>query len=154
VDTLWQLYLVQVGIGAATAASLYEAAMAVIVSWSPPARRSAAILAVTIVAGFASTIFLPLSGWLTGHVGWRHALLVLAAVQALTVPLHALVIRRPPRRPAPPGVTPQSFSPDDRGATVPWKAPFPARKGHGGRGLLAARTIRGRYGRPIQAECP
>jgi predicted MFS family arabinose efflux permease len=106
VGTLWQLYVVQVGIGVATAASLYEAAMAVVVSWFDARRRGTAILTVTIVAGFAGSIFLPLAGWLTGHFGWRQALLALAAVQALTVPLHALVIRRPPRQPVRPSATP------------------------------------------------
>ncbi len=97
VRSVEQLYLVQIGIGAATAASLYEAAFAVVVAWSSPRRRSGALLAVTVVAGFASTIFLPLTGWLVAQHGWRTALLVLAAVQATTVPLHALVVRRPPR---------------------------------------------------------
>jgi predicted MFS family arabinose efflux permease len=96
VDTLGQLYLVQIGIGIAATASLYEAAMAVIVTWFPGDRRSGAILAVTIVAGFASSIFLPLTGWLTSAHGWRTTLLILAGIQALTVPLHAWAIRSPP----------------------------------------------------------
>jgi MFS family permease len=96
VDTLWQLYVVQIGIGIASAASLYEAAFAVIIAWHAPQRRSAALLALTVVAGFASTIFLPLSGWLVGQHGWRTALLVLAGVHAVTVPLHAIAVRRPP----------------------------------------------------------
>jgi MFS family permease len=97
VDSVAQLYAVQIGIGAASAASLYEAAFAVIIAWHRPERRSAALLALTVVAGFASTIFLPLTGWLVAHHGWRSALLILAAGQAiLTVPLHALVLRRTP----------------------------------------------------------
>jgi predicted MFS family arabinose efflux permease len=96
VETIWQLYIVQIGIGAATAASLYEAAFAVVVAWFTPARRSRALLAVTVVAGFSSTIFLPLTGWLVATYGWRTALLTLAAIQAVTVPLHALVVRRAP----------------------------------------------------------
>jgi predicted MFS family arabinose efflux permease len=100
VGTLWQLYAVQVGLGAAGAASLYEAAFAVVIAWHTPAKRSSALLALTVVAGFASTIFLPLTGWLVEHHGWRTALLILAAVQAaLTVPLHALVIRPAPATP-------------------------------------------------------
>jgi MFS family permease len=102
VDSLWQLYAVQIGIGIATAASLYEAAFAVIVAWHDTAqRRSSAVLAVTVVAGFASTIFFPLTGWLTDRHGWRAALLVLACIQAVvTVPLHAIVLRVAPRPPA------------------------------------------------------
>jgi MFS family permease len=102
VDSLWQLYAVQVGIGAASAASLYEAAFAVVIAWHAPDRRSTALLAITVVAGFASTIFLPLTGWLVEHHGWRTALVLLAAVYGLvTVPLHALVVRKAPHVPAP-----------------------------------------------------
>jgi MFS family permease len=108
VDNLWQLYAVQVGIGVASAASLYEAAFAVVIAWHEPARRSRALLALTVVGGFASTIFLPLTGWLVEQHGWRTALLVLAGVHAvLTVPLHALVICRPPRAPARPVTHPE-----------------------------------------------
>ena len=63
---------------------------------------------------------------------------------------------RRPFRPVPScgaGRDPTKLSPDDRGATVPWKAPS------GPRGPWAARPAgcphgRGRPGRPIQAECP
>jgi predicted MFS family arabinose efflux permease len=96
IDEVWQLYAVQTGIGAAGASSLYEAAFAVIIAWHRPQRRSSALLTLTVVAGFASTIFLPLTGWLVGQHGWRTALLILAAIHAVTVPLHALTVRRPP----------------------------------------------------------
>ena len=62
VDRLWQLYLVQIGIGAAAAASLYEAAFAVVIAVTAAERRSSALLTVTVVAGFASSVFLPLTG--------------------------------------------------------------------------------------------
>jgi MFS family permease len=96
VDSLVELYLVWTGIGLVTAMVLYEAAFAVVVSWYPDARvRASAVLAVTVVAGFASSIFLPLTGALVDAYGWRTAALVLAAVHAaLTVPLHGLVLRR------------------------------------------------------------
>ncbi|MEU8231104.1 MFS transporter [Actinoplanes sp. NPDC048967] len=94
VDSLWQLYAVQVGLGAAGAASLYEAAFAVVIAWHTAAERPNALLVVTVVAGFASTVFLPLTGHLVEQYGWRTALLILAAIQALlTVPLHAIVLR-------------------------------------------------------------
>ncbi|MDO3704403.1 MFS transporter [Micromonospora sp. C28SCA-DRY-2] len=98
VDTIGQLYAVMIGIGVTGAMVLYEPAFAVIVSWYAPPRRDRALLAVTIVAGFASTIFLPLTGLLVARLDWRGALLVLAAVHAATaVPLHAATVRRPPR---------------------------------------------------------
>jgi predicted MFS family arabinose efflux permease len=95
VDSLWQLYLVQIGIGAAAAASLYEAAFAVVIALTTPEQRAGALLAVTVVAGFSSSVFLPLTGWLVDAHGWRPTLLILAAIQAVTVPMHAFVIRRP-----------------------------------------------------------
>ena len=42
------------------------------------------------------TIFLPASALLIRHLGWRHALLVLAIVQAVTVIPHAVLLRRRP----------------------------------------------------------
>ncbi|MFC5006081.1 MFS transporter [Dactylosporangium cerinum] len=97
VRTIWQLYAVFVGLGLAMGAALYEPATAVIVSWFDPARRSKALLTMIVVAGFASTIFMPLTGLLEHRHGWRTTLLILAAVYAtVAVPLHALVVRRPP----------------------------------------------------------
>ncbi|MBQ1026804.1 MFS transporter [Micromonospora sp. C95] len=97
VQTIGQLYGVMIGIGITGAMILYEPAFAVIVSWFTPDRRPTALLAVTIVAGFASTIFMPLTGLLVAHLGWRGALLALAAIHGVvTVPLHALTIREPP----------------------------------------------------------
>jgi MFS family permease len=90
------LYLVFTGIGLVSAAVLYEPAFAVVVRWFA-ARRSRALLAITVVAGFASTIFLPLSDALIAELGWRDALLVLAGILAvITVLPHALVLRRDP----------------------------------------------------------
>jgi len=97
VQHAWQLYVVQAGIGAAASACLYEAAFAVVIAATVPARRGHALLALTVVAGFASSIFLPLTGTLVDRYGWRTALLVLAGLHgALTVPLHAYAVRPPP----------------------------------------------------------
>ncbi|MFF5225093.1 MFS transporter [Dactylosporangium sp. NPDC000521] len=96
VQALWQLYAVFAALGAAMAMALYEPATAVIVAWFDPARRARALLGMIVVAGFASTIFMPLTGLLEHRYGWRGTLLVLAALYAaVTVPLHAIVIRRP-----------------------------------------------------------
>jgi MFS family permease len=97
VHTTWQLYAVFLGLGAAMAMALYEPATAVIVSWFDATRRPRAVLAMIVVAGFASTIFMPLTGLLNDRYGWRTTLLLFAALYAaIAVPLHALVIRRPP----------------------------------------------------------
>jgi predicted MFS family arabinose efflux permease len=73
---------------------LYEPAFALLVRRVEPSGRASALLSVTIVAGFASSIFLPLTGLLVGRLGWRDALLVLAVLHgAITIPLHALGLR-------------------------------------------------------------
>jgi MFS family permease len=97
VTSVVALYAVLVGLGLTGAMSLYQPAFAVIVSWFDAGRRGTALLAVTVVAGFASSIFFPLTGALVDAYGWRTALLVLAAIHGvLTVPLHALALRAAP----------------------------------------------------------
>lgn len=94
VQTAAQLYAVFVAVGAASAMVLYEPAFAVVVAVTEPARRARALLGVTLVAGFASTIFIPLTGQLVAAYDWRHTLMVLAGLLAvITVPLHALALR-------------------------------------------------------------
>jgi MFS family permease len=101
VDSLPALYAIWIGIGLASAMAFYEAAFAVIVTWyRHPGPLANALLAVTVVAGFASSVFLPLTGALVDRYGWRTGVLVLAAVHGtLTIPLHATVLRRPDRAP-------------------------------------------------------
>ncbi|MEU0486687.1 MFS transporter, partial [Streptosporangium sp. NPDC006013] len=106
VENLPQLYAVFAAIGIACAMVLYESAFAVIVSWfdgptpgpTHSHGRANALLALTVVAGFASTIFLPLTGLLVDSYGWRTALVVLAVIYGVAaIPLHAFVVRRPAR---------------------------------------------------------
>jgi predicted MFS family arabinose efflux permease len=103
VHDVYQLYVVFVALGIASAMVLYPPTFAVIVAVTAPERRPTALLGVTLVAGFASSIFIPLTGRLIHALGWRQALVVLACVIAVvTLPLHVLVLRR--TRPAvPPG---------------------------------------------------
>ncbi len=103
VDSVTELYVAFVLIGAASSMVLYGPAFAVLVAVLEPGRRANALLAVTLVAGLASTIFIPLAGQLINAVGWRHALVILGLGHNLiTVPVHALVLRRHevPRVPA------------------------------------------------------
>jgi MFS family permease len=109
-----QLYLAFVGIGLASAAVLYEPAYAVINTWFRR-DRPRALLTLTVVAGFASTVFLPASQLLIDGLGWRSALLVLAGVVAACALPHALVLRRSP---ADMGLVPDG-RPDDGTPSAP-----------------------------------
>ncbi|MGP4099845.1 MFS transporter [Nonomuraea sp. KM90] len=101
VESLPQLYAVFAAIGIACSMVLYEAAFAVIVAIYTGNERGRAngLLALTIVAGFASSIFLPLTGLLVDHHGWRTALVVLALIYGVAaIPLHVLAVRRHPAK--------------------------------------------------------
>lgn len=76
---------------------LYEAAFVLAARLSPAnARRT--ITGITLIAGFASTIFWPLTSWLTGLIEWRTILLVFAALNLFVcAPLHLFLMRRTPR---------------------------------------------------------
>jgi MFS family permease len=93
--SLPELYAAFVGIGLASAAVLYEPAFAVINTWFRRDRHKA-LLTMTVIAGFSSTIFVPTSQVLVDAVGWRAALLVLAALMAACAVPHAVVLRRAP----------------------------------------------------------
>ena len=98
VESLGALYAVWALMGLAMGATLYEPAFAAIVGWFPMQGRDRALLVVTLVAALASTIFMPFEAWLVGRLGWRGALTALALILAVpTIPIHALVLRRPPR---------------------------------------------------------
>lgn len=111
VDSLPELYLVQAGIGLVMATVLYDVAFTVIATWFRR-DRIRALLLVTMVAGLASTIFIPLATGLVEAFGWREALRILALLMAvIAVPLHAIVLRDNPRR--------LGFEPDGRTQRAP-----------------------------------
>ncbi len=102
VERLSDLYLIWAGIGVCAAAVLYDPAFAAIAQWFDT-RRNTALTIVTFAAGFASTIFLPLSHTLLQAWGWRGAVFGLGVILAgITIPLHALVLRRRTNRPGAP----------------------------------------------------
>ncbi|ETX00805.1 MAG: hypothetical protein ETSY1_09860 [Candidatus Entotheonella factor] len=110
VTTLPALYTVWVGLGITMAMTLYEPAFVVAAKWFVK-RRGAAVATITLAAGFASTIFLPLSDWLLSTFGRIEAKIYLAMILAVgTIPLHALVLRR---HPADLGLHPDGMSQDD-----------------------------------------
>ena len=96
VSTLIEFYVVWALIGVVMSTVLYEPAFAVVTAWFER-RRTQALTAVTLMAGFASTIFMPIEAWLIELQGWRGSLVTLAAFLALTTILpHALLLRRHP----------------------------------------------------------
>ncbi|MEU8797320.1 MFS transporter [Spirillospora sp. NPDC048819] len=81
--------------GTAMTAVLYQPAFAALTRYYAP-RHVPALTTLTLVAGLASTVFAPLTDALASHLTWRGTYLVLAAIlAAVTIPLHAIALRRP-----------------------------------------------------------
>ncbi len=91
--------LIWVGLGAATSALFYEAGFAVLaLNLGLLARRGITII--TLVAGFASTVFIPLLHVLIDRYGWRDTILVMAALNiGICAILHATGIPAAPEKP-------------------------------------------------------
>lgn len=87
------------GIASALALST-PSSIAVVQIAGPGARQAIALL--TIVGGFASTVFWPITGALDTAVGWRTVLLLYAGIHLFCcAPIHWLILpRRPPTHPA------------------------------------------------------
>ena len=93
IDDLVALYLVWIGLGVSMSATLYEPAFAVITRSFPQSFRSR-ITAMTLVGGFASTLFIPVTQLLIHTLGWRQALVALALCNlAVALPIHAYFLR-------------------------------------------------------------
>jgi MFS family permease len=95
-DSLPRFYLIWAGMGLAMSVTLYDPAFATATMWFER-YRVRALFVVTLMAGFASTIFIPLAGFLVQAQGWRPSLVMLAVVLATgTIAPHALILRRRP----------------------------------------------------------
>lgn len=71
----------------------YQAAFAALVE-SDPRSASRSITYLTLIGGFASTIFWPISAALSGYLSWREIYLVFAALNMfLCMPLHYWIMR-------------------------------------------------------------
>ena len=97
-------YAIWMGLGVALAATLYEPAFAVLTRLHPETYRLR-ITAMTLVGGFASTVFIPLTAVAIDAWGWRSALVALALVNAaFCLPVHGFLLRdrapagHPPRQ--------------------------------------------------------
>jgi len=96
VRDLVAFYAIWALIGICMAAVLYGPAFATITVWFRR-QRTRALTALTLMAGLASTIFIPLTAWLVEMQGWRAALVTLATILAVvTIVPHALFLRRRP----------------------------------------------------------
>ena len=73
VESLIAFYAIWLGLGFALAATLYEPVFAVVTRIFPDSYRSR-ITALTLVGGFASTVFVPLTQLFISTLGWRDAL--------------------------------------------------------------------------------
>jgi MFS family permease len=108
VRTVGGFYLIWLLIGLVTATLFYEPAFTVVANWFTR-KRAQALTLLTFGGGLASVVFVPLTEWLVRLYGWRSALLILAVILAVvTIPLHALVLRR---RPADLGLLPDGEVP-------------------------------------------
>jgi predicted MFS family arabinose efflux permease len=92
VETYAVFLALWIGLGFAMSALLYEAGFAVLTRTVGPLSRRA-ITAMTLVGGLASTVFLPVTHVLIEELGWRPALVALAAINlAVCAVIHASVI--------------------------------------------------------------
>ena len=122
VDGLVAFYVLWLGLGLVMAVVLYEPAFTVLAKWFPDAdQRRRAMTALTLVAALASFIFLPLAQALVDAHGWRDALVILAVILgAITIPLHAVALRRAPTVPRSSGRASPSVGARDVLRSVPF----------------------------------
>lgn len=92
---LWAFAACVIAIEVVGVAVLYDAAFATLATLGR-AEAKRAITHLTLIAGFASTIFWPLTGWLVEVLGWRGTYAAFAALHLLVaLPLHAWISARP-----------------------------------------------------------
>jgi len=91
--SLTTLFVAWTGLGIAMAATFYDPVFAVVTHRYPISFRTKITL-ITLVAGFASTVFIPLTQLLVGSLGWRTSLVALAAFNlAICLPIHVTATR-------------------------------------------------------------
>ena len=118
--------------GVAMSAVLYQPAFVALTRWYQP-RHVPALTVLTLAAGLSSTVFAPLAAALSTTLSWRGVYLVLAVILAVvTIPLHAVVLRRP--WPPQPSTSPEA-QPDQHARSV-IVSPDPEARQAIGRNLL------------------
>jgi predicted MFS family arabinose efflux permease len=92
-SSLTILFVAWIGLGLSIAATFYDPLFAVLTHRYPGSYKGKITL-VTLVAGFASTVFIPLTQFLVYTEGWRIALVALALCNlVICLPIHFLAIR-------------------------------------------------------------
>jgi predicted MFS family arabinose efflux permease len=92
-SSLTILFVAWIGLGLSMAATFYDPLFAVL-THRYPLRYKTKITLVTLVAGFASTVFIPVTQFLVDLAGWRLALVALAACNLIIcLPIHVFAIR-------------------------------------------------------------
>ena len=115
VSSLASFYAVWILLGVGMSATLYPPVFAVVTRRFPHDFRRA-IITMTFLGGLASTVFIPLTAWLIASLGWRGAVLALAAINlAICAPLHLVWLRNAPKNlaleqlaPLEPAITPHA----------------------------------------------
>jgi len=119
VSDLVFFYAIWLVIGASLAATLYEPAFAVLTTRLGSHYRRA-ITSMTLVGGFASTVFMPLTQLLIDWIGWRPTLVVLGLVTlAFCGAIHWFMLAPSPRPEAPPQSDGEDRSPLKRALKTP-----------------------------------
>lgn len=94
VQTIWAFYAVWAWLGLMMGFTLYDACFSVVTRARGPRARTA-ITAITLAAGFASTLAYPLTAWVTAAAGWRASVWVLAGlVLVFVLPLVTYAARK------------------------------------------------------------
>jgi len=94
---LWTFAALIILIEIVSVAVLYDAAFATLAHHGKSSARRA-ITHLTLIAGFASTLFWPLTGWLVESAGWRQSYFFFAALHLfLALPLHVWIMKQPSR---------------------------------------------------------
>ncbi|OOG25926.1 hypothetical protein B1C78_05600 [Thioalkalivibrio denitrificans] len=89
-------------IGLGMSMGLYEGAFSTLAAIYGQKARGA-IVGVTLMAGFASTVFWPITAWIEAGAGWRTACLVWAAAHLFVgLPINRFLLPRKVQPPAPP----------------------------------------------------
>lgn len=93
VGSLPAFYAIWIFLGLAQALTLYAPVFAVLTRMFP-ADYKLRITILTLAGGLASTVFIPVIAWAIEMVGWRDALLLMAACNLVfCLPVHGLMLR-------------------------------------------------------------